>query len=208
MHACMDPVFAKAFLDLVKPGLQLHALRPWRLPGTRAIQIVAPSLKIESAIVLFEEKSPELVLCEDEDKPALRLHYPRVKELAPVNRVIYERVGFGLDEIIPLPGRPEEEKHLPICLCDVTKLGLCTEAIGDFLRAHGERAFEPDYEATESRVVRGHAIHIEFPLYTMTWTELQPQEPVRRDPNRVGRNALCPCGSGKKFKKCHLGRAN
>ncbi len=23
---------------------------------------------------------------------------------------------------------------------------------------------------------------------------------------RIGRNELCPCGSGKKFKKCHLGR--
>ena len=23
---------------------------------------------------------------------------------------------------------------------------------------------------------------------------------------KVGRNDLCPCGSGKKFKKCHLGR--
>jgi uncharacterized protein len=32
--------------------------------------------------------------------------------------------------------------------------------------------------------------------------ELRPQ-PVRRDANEVGRNDLCPCGSGKKFKKCH-----
>lgn len=24
--------------------------------------------------------------------------------------------------------------------------------------------------------------------------------------NKIGRNDLCPCGSGKKFKKCHLGR--
>ena len=23
---------------------------------------------------------------------------------------------------------------------------------------------------------------------------------------KIGRNELCPCGSGKKFKKCHLGR--
>ena len=23
---------------------------------------------------------------------------------------------------------------------------------------------------------------------------------------KVGRNDLCPCGSGKKFKKCHMGR--
>ena len=24
----------------------------------------------------------------------------------------------------------------------------------------------------------------------------------------IGRNALCPCGSGKKYKKCHLGTAD
>jgi preprotein translocase subunit SecA len=29
-----------------------------------------------------------------------------------------------------------------------------------------------------------------------------PQEPVRRDLPKVGRNDLCPCGSGKKYKKC------
>jgi len=27
---------------------------------------------------------------------------------------------------------------------------------------------------------------------------------LRRDPARVGRNEPCPCGSGKKFKKCCL----
>ena len=27
-------------------------------------------------------------------------------------------------------------------------------------------------------------------------------QPVRRDGDKVGRNALCPCGSGKKYKKC------
>ncbi|CAG7839323.1 preprotein translocase subunit SecA [Clostridium haemolyticum] len=28
------------------------------------------------------------------------------------------------------------------------------------------------------------------------------QEPVRRDDDKVGRNDLCPCGSGKKYKNC------
>jgi preprotein translocase subunit SecA len=28
-------------------------------------------------------------------------------------------------------------------------------------------------------------------------------ETVRRDEPKVGRNDLCPCGSGKKYKKCH-----
>ena len=27
--------------------------------------------------------------------------------------------------------------------------------------------------------------------------------PVRREAAKVGRNDQCPCGSGKKFKKCH-----
>ncbi|MCH4153191.1 MAG: preprotein translocase subunit SecA [Mageeibacillus sp.] len=29
-----------------------------------------------------------------------------------------------------------------------------------------------------------------------------PAQPVRRDPDKVGRNDLCPCGSGKKYKDC------
>jgi preprotein translocase subunit SecA len=29
------------------------------------------------------------------------------------------------------------------------------------------------------------------------------QEPAKRDNDKVGRNDPCPCGSGKKYKKCH-----
>ena len=29
-----------------------------------------------------------------------------------------------------------------------------------------------------------------------------PPQPVRRDGDKVGRNAPCPCGSGKKYKRC------
>jgi preprotein translocase subunit SecA len=28
------------------------------------------------------------------------------------------------------------------------------------------------------------------------------QSPVKRESQKVGRNVLCPCGSGKKYKKC------
>jgi preprotein translocase subunit SecA len=30
-----------------------------------------------------------------------------------------------------------------------------------------------------------------------------PQRTVHRDHEKVGRNDPCPCGSGKKYKKCH-----
>lgn len=33
-----------------------------------------------------------------------------------------------------------------------------------------------------------------------------PREPLRRDKPRVGRNDPCPCGSGKKYKKCCLSK--
>jgi preprotein translocase subunit SecA len=34
-------------------------------------------------------------------------------------------------------------------------------------------------------------------------TSSGPAEPVRREHPKVGRNDACPCGSGKKYKKCH-----
>jgi preprotein translocase subunit SecA len=33
--------------------------------------------------------------------------------------------------------------------------------------------------------------------------EEEPAKPIQRDQPKVGRNELCPCGSGKKFKRCH-----
>ncbi len=33
--------------------------------------------------------------------------------------------------------------------------------------------------------------------------DMQPVQQVRRSGSRVGRNDPCPCGSGKKYKKCH-----
>jgi preprotein translocase subunit SecA len=31
----------------------------------------------------------------------------------------------------------------------------------------------------------------------------ESRSPVRREEKKVGRNDPCPCGSGKKYKKCH-----
>jgi uncharacterized protein YecA (UPF0149 family) len=33
--------------------------------------------------------------------------------------------------------------------------------------------------------------------------ESSPAAPVKKEAAKVGRNDPCPCGSGKKFKKCH-----
>jgi hypothetical protein len=37
----------------------------------------------------------------------------------------------------------------------------------------------------------------------------EPQTPYRREAPKLGRNDVCFCGSGKKYKKCHgAGRDN
>ncbi|MCC9605859.1 SEC-C domain-containing protein [Blastopirellula sp. JC732] len=39
-----------------------------------------------------------------------------------------------------------------------------------------------------------------------TGTEPEVVEPIRNAGKRVGRNSPCPCGSGKKYKDCHMGK--
>jgi uncharacterized protein YecA (UPF0149 family) len=41
------------------------------------------------------------------------------------------------------------------------------------------------------------------PVFQMP-NSAQPQEPYRRPEPKTGRNELCPCGSGKKYKQCCL----
>ena len=72
---------------------------------------------------------------------------------------------------------------------------------------HPEAVRMPAAEETGSK-------HIQAPAYEEVDREVgvpprsmrPPQEtaqPIRRDQPKVGRNEPCPCGSGKKYKKCH-----
>jgi SEC-C motif-containing protein len=52
-----------------------------------------------------------------------------------------------------------------------------------------------------------HLEHSQFERENGEWKFLDAQGiqqgPLRREGPKVGRNDPCPCGSGKKFKKCH-----
>lgn len=60
---------------------------------------------------------------------------------------------------------------------------------------HPIRAFQPELEALAPRGRRARQ------LYANTAEEATPKTIVRTGP-KVGRNDPCPCGSGKKYKKC------
>jgi preprotein translocase subunit SecA len=54
------------------------------------------------------------------------------------------------------------------------------------------RKFGPEQaqQATDNR----------FGIFGRSYREDEPD----REPDRIGRNDPCPCGSGKKYKHCHL----
>jgi preprotein translocase subunit SecA len=57
---------------------------------------------------------------------------------------------------------------------------------------HFEHAEAPAFDA---------AADVQYPADSEE--EAAKQQPIMRDPNKVGRNDPCPCGSGKKYKQCH-----
>jgi preprotein translocase subunit SecA len=56
-------------------------------------------------------------------------------------------------------------------------------------------------DVTQAASLNGSAESIESSSSDSSQEKLQP---IRRSSDRVGRNDPCPCGSGKKYKNCHL----
>ncbi len=59
------------------------------------------------------------------------------------------------------------------------------------------RAIDETLPELEDALVSGHAHHHHHDAGH------EPETPYVRESPKVGRNDPCPCGSGKKFKKCH-----
>jgi SEC-C motif-containing protein len=69
----------------------------------------------------------------------------------------------------------------------------------------GEVEFVARYESDGQGVAhheRAQFRRIDGAWFYMDGVMIRPR-PARREAPKVGRNEPCPCGSGKKFKKCH-----
>lgn len=62
-------------------------------------------------------------------------------------------------------------------------------------RQEDAQRIEQPQRAPERQVLISHGGQVS--------AQARPQQGGKRDPQKVGRNDLCPCGSGKKYKKCH-----
>jgi len=91
------------------------------------------------------------------------------------------------DEAVPLPRRPAP-RRAPLILNDPSAES--TSILNSAPRAQAAEQsspFGPSHDKQPPRVGGDDA----------------PVKTVRRDEPKVGRNDPCPCGSGKKYKKCH-----
>jgi SEC-C motif-containing protein len=82
-------------------------------------------------------------------------------------------------------------------------IGASGDAPGE---SEGTVEFEAHYRVRESGEDIHHHELATFRRRDGRWYfqdgKLRGQEPIRSDAPRVGRNDPCPCGSGKKHKKC------
>ena len=60
------------------------------------------------------------------------------------------------------------------------------------------------HQAAISAMQARQAEQTEAEMQTNTAGEAKKAEPIRNVGQKVGRNDPCPCGSGKKYKNCHM----
>jgi preprotein translocase subunit SecA len=90
------------------------------------------------------------------------------------------------DEAVPVPRRPAP-RRAPLILNDPSAESKSILNSAPRAQASEPSPFGPSHDKQPARVGGDDA----------------PVKTVRRDEPKVGRNDPCPCGSGKKYKKCH-----
>jgi HEAT repeat protein len=70
--------------------------------------------------------------------------------------------------------------------------------------AKAERADAPRRRFAAQMDEAAHRLAAQQRLAQASSTPSAPQSPVTGKPRKIGRNERCWCGSGKKYKKCHL----
>ena len=147
----------------------------------------------------------------DEDRQLLRDSGVPEEELAEIEIGLAWAEGFlaavqGLPPLWPEPPDEESAKLVEQALAQVRALTLAPA--GEAMQAH-LAAYYPDRSETEP-VTRDDLLAeacMSVQDLRMFCVDFAPVPTTRRVEPTPGRNDPCPCGSGKKFKKCHGAQA-
>jgi hypothetical protein len=145
----------------------------------------------------------------------LALSYARGADLPAGMRREAAAHGWAVADTSAYPRVDRRERDgasRPLVERDLRIAAACAAALSAFFAKHRD-LFEADeiqpvcesYTDDNDLTVRFTLPYEAFPLFAVPDTPgLDPAAPAAPAGPAVGRNARCPCGSGKKYKKCHL----
>ncbi len=113
--------------------------------------------------------------------------------------------------------RGSDGSPLPVTEKDIRIASACAQSLASFFIQHGDLFQQEDFEPMcisfadfNDLEVRLTAPYSAWPLFEINEPPETDQAHVRQNAVRqnakVGRNDPCPCGSGRKYKKCCLGK--
>ncbi|MDD3814893.1 MAG: preprotein translocase subunit SecA [Desulfocapsaceae bacterium] len=76
------------------------------------------------------------------------------------------------------------------------------QTVSTLMRVHVVQEDEVERLEEEHRRRQAQEMQLNMGAAGVKETEPASQKPVKRENDKIGRNADCPCGSGKKYKKC------
>ncbi|MCX5871225.1 MAG: preprotein translocase subunit SecA [Deltaproteobacteria bacterium] len=104
--------------------------------------------------------------------------------------------GYGQKN--PLIEYKKEGYHLFMRMIEMVK----EQTVFTLMRVHVVQEDEVERLEEEHRRRQAQELQLNMGPAGVEKNEIAPQKPVKREIDKVGRNADCPCGSGKKYKKC------
>ena len=116
-----------------------------------------------------------------------------------------KRIGeraFVADLLSQIDGRPKIGRR-KLDLVDVSAGDAQHEPVGDFDAADAEMARLAPYESGLDEKGQWELRNQRKGIAEMRVKGAPKQSVPLMSKAKIGRNAPCPCGSGKKFKKCH-----
>jgi SEC-C motif len=142
---------------------------------------------------------------------ALSLTFERGADVAPSRRREVAAHGWpvaGPQAYPRVEHRDRDGLPRPLTEQDVRVVAACAQALGIFSLRHPrvfvQEPVEPVCETYTDEADLAVRVTIPYEAYETFELEEPPFEPSRRAAPKVARNAPCPCGSGKKYKKCCL----
>lgn len=193
-----DDAFERAFADPIAHGQALATLQA-------RLRVLLAQLDPEALLEDPEAPRLEPLIAEYTDEDRRRLVEEGMSEEdALVHQTgVWWAEGFfnavgGLPEVWALPEGAEAEAAFEVAFQQIEALRTAPDEDG--WKEH-LAAYWPHGEPSRDDLIHEACMSVQD--IRLFWVDFAPKTATRRVEATPGRNDPCPCGSGKKFKKCH-----